>query len=153
MHNILSSPQLQKNTAWRQKQFQAGNIIVKEGDQGGSFFFIEQGEVRVYGRVHLGKNRHIQPGIGDLKEGTIFGESCLHTRLPRIATVSAIKEVHLIEIDAESLKSYLDENPIQGYSFYKKLFEISIDRLNSSNHNVESLMAWGLKAHEIDQHL
>ena len=109
--------------------------------------------LRVTGRVDLGKNKHIQPGIGELKAGALFGESCLHMSLPRIATVTAITEVSLLEINGERLSVYLDANPVQGYLFYKYLFETLIGRLNSTIHTVETLLAWGLKAHEIDQYL
>jgi CRP-like cAMP-binding protein len=95
----------------------------------------------------------MQPGICDLKEGAVFGESCLHISLPRIATVTAITEATLLEINGERLSIFLDENPVQGYLFYKNLFELLIVRLNSANQRVETLISWGLKAHEIDRYL
>jgi len=150
---ILKSPQFTEGKHWERKQYQANEVVVKEGDMGFSLFFIEQGELRVTGRVDLGGKKHIQPGIGDLKAGSMFGESCLHISLPRIATVTAITEASLLEINGEKLSVYLDANPIQGYLFYKYLFEIIITRLNSANHTVEKLMAWGIKAHDIDQYL
>ena len=153
LYEILKSPQLAEGTAWERKKYHANDIVVREGEQGSSLFFIEQGVLRVTGRVDLGKNKHIQPGIGELKAGALFGESCLHMSLPRIATVTAITEVSLLEINGERLSVYLDANPVQGYLFYKYLFETLIGRLNSTIHTVETLLAWGLKAHEIDQYL
>ncbi len=153
LKDILKSPQLSEGSAWTQKNYQMNEIVVKEGDQGDSLFFIEKGELRVSRRVDLDNNKHIQPGVGDLKAGTIFGESCLHVSLPRIATVTAITPVQLLKINGESLGIYLDAHPVEGYLFYKKLSEVVITRLNNSNQTVESLIAWGLKAHEIDQHL
>lgn len=152
-NEILKSPQMPENTGWKRKNFQLNDVVVKEGDPGNTLFFVEKGELRVSGSVNLGAKKHIQPGIADLKEGAIFGESCLLQSLPRIATVTAVTEASLLEINGEQLSIYLDDNPIQGYLFYKQLFETMIKRLNSANHTVESLMAWGLKAHEIDQHL
>lgn len=153
MKEIIESPQMLEGQAWKRKQFQINDIVVKEGELGDSLFFIEEGELRVTGRVDLGKNKHIQPGIGDLKAGLIFGESCLHKSLPRIATVTAIIEAQVLEINGKQLNNYFESNPTQGYLFYKELFDILIGRLNRSNHTVETLMAWGLKAHEIDQYL
>ena len=139
--------------SWSRRQYHVNTIIVNEGDLGDSLFFIEEGELRVMGRVDLGENKHIQPGMGDLKAGVIFGESCLHESLPRIASVMAITEAQVLEIKGKQLIDYLDSNPEQGYVFYKALFEILIGRLNRSNHTVESLMAWGLKMHELDRYL
>jgi len=153
LKEIIESPQMLEGQAWKRKQFQINDIVVKEGELGDSLFFIEEGELRVTGRVDLGKNKHIQPGIGDLKAGLIFGESCLHKSLPRIATVTAIIEAQVLEINGKQLNNYFESNPTQGYLFYKELFDILIRRLNRSNHTVETLMAWGLKAHEIDQYL
>jgi len=153
LNEILKSPQFSEGTAWERKKYHANDIVVRKGELGDSLFYIEKGLLRVTGRVDLGGNKHIQPGIGDLKAGALFGESCLHESLPRIATVTAITEASLLEINGERLSIHLDANPIQGYLFYKYLFEILIGRLKSANHTVETLMAWGLKAHEIDQHL
>jgi len=153
LEDILESPQMSEGVAWKRKNYGMNDIVVKAGELGDSLFFIEHGELRVTGRVSLGKHKHIQPGIGELKAGMLFGESCLHVSLPRIATVTAITDARLLEINGERLSIYLDANPINGYLFYKYLFEIVISRLNNTNHTVETLMAWGLKAHEIDQYL
>lgn len=153
LKNILKSSQLVEGVGWNRKHYNIKDIVVTAGELGTSLFFIEEGELRVTGRVDLGGNKHIQPGMGDLKAGTIFGESCLHSSLPRIATVTAITEAQLLEINGERLSIFLDDNPAIGYLFYKNLFDIAIGRLNRANNTVETLMAWGLKAHEIDQYL
>jgi len=150
---MLESPQFPEGAVWKRIHYNANDVVVKEGDQGDSLFFVEEGELRVTRRVGLGENKHIQPGVGELKAGAIFGESCLHLSLPRIATVIALTEVRLLEINGERLGVFLDDKPVKGYLFYKKLFEIATGRLNNANQTVERLMAWGLKAHEIDQHL
>ena len=153
LKDILESPQFVEGTAWKRKQYHVNETVVKSGDPGKSLFFVEEGELRVTGRVKLDGEKFIQPGVGDLKAGDLFGETCLQVSLPRIATVIAITEASLVEINGEKLGDYLDANPAQGYLFYKSLFEIFIGRLNRANHTVETLMAWGLKAHDIDQYL
>jgi len=153
LKDILKSPQFSEGSAWKRMYYDSNDIVVKEGEHGDTLFFVEAGELRVTRRVDLGENKYIQPGVGDLRAGAIFGESCLHVSLPRIATVTAITEVVLLEINGERLGIFLDDNPVKGYLFYKKLFEIVIGRLSNTNQTVETLMAWGLKAHEIDRHL
>ena len=153
LEEMTGSPQFLEGSAWARQKYSPNTIVVKEGDIGHSLFFVEQGKLRVTGRVNLGDNKQIQPGIGDLKAGALFGESCLHAQLPRIATVTTVTEVDLLEIDGERLRVFIDANPVQGYLFYKKLFEVLIGRLKSANHTIETLMAWGLKVHEIDKYL
>jgi len=144
---------MKEGSAWKRRNLNANDIVVKEGELGASLFIVEEGSVIVTRRVNLGENKHIQSSVGELEVGAVFGESCLHLTLPRIATVKAVTEACLLEINGERLSIYLDDNPAQGYLFYKKLFEVVVGRLNNANHTVETLMAWGLKAHEIDQYL
>jgi len=142
-----------ENVAWKRCLYQPNDIVVKAGELSQSLFFIEEGHLRVTGRVELDHNRHIQPGIAELTENMIFGETCLHRSHPRIATVIAVTDSVVLEINGERLAVFLDDHPVQGYLFYKQLFEILITRLGKVNHTVESLMAWGIKNHEIDQYL
>lgn len=153
LEDFIKSPHFPEGTAWKRKQYNMNDKVVNEGDLGTSLFFVVEGELRVTGSVDLGEDKHMQPGICDLKAGALFGESCLHMSLPRIATVTAITEATLLEINGERLSIFLDEHPVQGYLFYKNLFELLIVRLNSANQRVETLISWGLKAHEIDRYL
>ncbi|MFI3187322.1 MAG: cyclic nucleotide-binding domain-containing protein [Methylococcaceae bacterium] len=153
LKNIIDAPEFTEGTAWVRRHFQANETIVKEGEAGKSLFFIEEGILRVSVHVELDEHRGIQPGIGDLKQGSIFGETCLYQSRPRTASVVAISDGCLLEIDGEKLSVYLDAHPIHGYFFYKRLYEVIFDRLNSANHTIESLLAWGLKAHGLDTHL
>ncbi|MDO9239425.1 MAG: cyclic nucleotide-binding domain-containing protein, partial [Methylicorpusculum sp.] len=82
-----------------------------------------------------------------------FGEICLLEFLPRIATVTALTDGYAIEVNGKLLNAYFEKKPEPGYRFYKQLFAIFIERINRANQRVENLLAWGLKAHGIDQHL
>ena len=153
LNRILSAKQLAEGVAWERKQYQPNELIIKKGDIGRSFFYMEKGVARVTGEVELENQASIKPGLCDLEVGTIFGEMCLHQSLVRMATVVALTEVELLEIDGERFSIYLDDNPINGYLFYKALFEVMTNRLDTANQRVENIMAWGLKAHAIDKHL
>jgi CRP/FNR family transcriptional regulator, cyclic AMP receptor protein len=153
LRKILSAKQLQEGVAWKRHQFPANTVIVKKGDIGKTLFYIETGTLRVAGDVELDGDKHMQTGVCDLGEGSIFGEICLHQSQVRIASVTTATDVELLEIDGESLSVFLDDNPIQGYLFYKKLFEIMINRLDVANQRIENLMAWGLKVHDIEKYL
>ncbi len=153
LHEILENPQFEEGVAWKQRSFKANEEIVKQGELGESLFVIEEGTLRVTGSVELDDKKNMQTGICDLEKGSVFGETCLHESSPRMATVIAVTDGCVIEVDGFRLSVFLDAHPVLGYLFYKNLFEISVTRLNRANQRVESLMAWGLKVHDIDKYL
>lgn len=150
---ILNEPSFAKGTAWRYLSFQENAIIIKAGDEGKALYFIEQGSVRVTVQVALENNKNLSPGICDLNAGDMFGELSLIKPNIRTATVTALTQSSVIEMDAELLSLFLDDNPYYGHLFFKNLFTIQVQRLQRGNNKVETLLAWGLKAHGIDQHL
>ena len=153
IENIINDPNFPKDIAWKLREFHANEIIVHRGDAGKSFFFIEEGNLRVTVHVELEERRNIQAGISDLEKGDFFGEISLFESRIRTASVTALTDGRLLEFDGAMLGAYLDKNPIQGYLFFKHLFETLILRMTSGLHKIESLMAWGLKAHGISKHL
>jgi CRP-like cAMP-binding protein len=150
---IINDPAFLEGLAWKQRYFQANEIVIRAGEESKNLFLIEEGKLRVTVQVELERRKNMRPGICDLQAGDIFGEMCLHESGIRNASVTAITEGRAVEIDAEKLNAYLDENPVQGYFFYKKLFVIMGERLQRGNHRIETLLAWGLKAHGIEKHL
>lgn len=151
--DIIGDPRFAEGVAWRRHAVVANQVIVREGDVGRSLFLVENGLLRVTGSVELDQHRRVQPGICDLEKGDVFGEVCLYQPHNRSATVTAIFDGSVLEIDGERLSIYLDEHPIQGYLFLKEMFNTLIGRLGRANQRVENLFAWGLKAHGIQQHL
>jgi CRP/FNR family transcriptional regulator, cyclic AMP receptor protein len=152
LHEIIVDPDFEEGLAWRRFPFYEQQLIVKEGEMGQSLFLVEEGSLRVSGSIAIDEKR-IQSGFCDLNPGDIFGEICLLECLPRIATVTALTGGCAIEFNGRMLNAYFEKNPESGYRFYKQLFAIFIERINRANQRVENLLAWGLKAHGIDQHL
>jgi CRP-like cAMP-binding protein len=142
---IVNDPKFIQGVAWKRWHFHADEIIVKEGDVAKSLFFIEKGQLRVSMHVELEERRNITTGVGDLGKGDLFGDTCLHESSVRTASVIAITDGCLLEINGERLGEYLDAHPRKGYSFYKKLFEILFKRLSNGNRRIEYLLAWGLR--------
>jgi len=153
LHEILENPQFEEGVAWKRHNFKANEQVVKQGELGETLFVIEEGVLRVTGNVELDDKKNMQTGICDLEKGSIFGETCLHESSPRIATVIAVTDSCVFEVDGLKLSVFLDAHPVLGYLFYKNLFEISVTRLNKANQRVEHLMAWGLKVHDIEKYL
>ena len=99
------------------------------------------------------ERRNIQAGVSDLEKGDFFGEISLFESRERANSITAITDGRLIEIDGVMLGVYLDNHPIQGYLFFKQILKTLIIRMTSGSHRIESLMAWGLKAHGISKYL
>ena len=95
----------------------------------------------------------VRAGICDLEPGDVFGEICLYGAHPRSASVVALTEGSLVEVDGERLSVFLDAHPIEGYLLLKELFQTMGRRLHLANQRVEKLFSWGLKAHGIEKHL
>ena len=89
----------------------------------------------------------------DLGSGDLFGEVSLFNAVPRTASVTALGEGALLEIDCPSLVEYMDEHPDTGYAIMKAAFQVLVDRFTMANKRVEYFFAWGLKSHGIDKDL
>lgn len=153
LDEILSSPQFSEGSAWKRVVYTAGEKIIEKGDVGSTLVLIEEGAVRVLGGAELEGNIKITPGLCDLDAGAVFGDICLYGTHRRTASVIALKNTRVLEIRTDMLSVYLDDHPIEGYLFLKALFEIMATRLETANERIEKLLAWGIKAHDIDKYL
>lgn len=91
----------------RERRFAPGETIVREGDRGSSMFVVESGRLGVSVHGKVGQTQR----IAVLEQGAAFGEISLLTGDPRSATVRALTEATLLEIDKSTLSSILRENP------------------------------------------
>lgn len=151
LNEILANPLFSEGAAWKRLRYKSGEKIIEKGDIGNSLFLIENGVVRVLGDVQ--SDVKVSPGFCDLGDGALFGDACLYGAHKRTASIMAVTDVCILEIHSEMLSAYLDMHPVQGYQFLKKLFKIMAIRLELANERIENLLAWGIKAHDIDKYL
>lgn len=152
--DLLEDPEFNEGKAWKRRYFEANDILVKGGETGRSLFFIEHGILRVTLHVPLGEQQpRVQPGVNDLGEGDLFGETSLFAAQVRTASIKAVTTGCVVELDGRMLLEFLDKRPALGYAFFKFLFSLQLTRQESANRQIENLLAWGLKAHGIDKHL
>ncbi len=88
-------------------RFDDGEMVVREGDTGSSMFLIAAGRAGVSVRGEVGASRK----VAVLDAGASFGEISLLTGEPRLATVRAMTEATLVEIDKATLAPVLVANP------------------------------------------
>ncbi len=151
--DVLANKQFSEGSGWKRYSLSAGETIIEKGQQGKTLFLLEEGQVRVLGGAELDGNRRISPGLCDLEAGAVFGDVCLYEPTVRTASVVSITDVCLLEVRSDMLSIYLDDHPVQGYLFLKGLFQAMSNRLALANDRIEHLLAWGIKAHDIDKYL
>ncbi len=100
-----------------EKTFTNGEIIIKEGDSGNTFFQILSGKVGVY--KNYGKDDQVQIAI--LEQGQYFGEMAVIENYPRSSSVVAEGDVTVDEIAAEELNEYISQNPDKILTIMKLL--------------------------------
>jgi CRP-like cAMP-binding protein len=88
-------------------EYPGAHTIISEGDPGSSLFVVIAGLLEASQRDASGRPRT----VGRLVPGDVFGEISLLTGAPRIATVTALTAVTLIEIDKRHLQPLFDAHP------------------------------------------
>lgn len=127
--------------------------IIAQGQRDRFLYVLETGQVRVTARVDIEGDCCIQPGLVDLGPGAVFGEMNLFEAGTRSASVTALEECRLLRIDGAELAEFLENNTDLGYQLLQHFFLVLDERLRKADRRIERLLAWGLKAHGIEEHL
>jgi CRP-like cAMP-binding protein len=85
----------------------AGDPIVREGEEGHSMFAVAQGAVRVERRMASGVVRT----LAQIGEGSFFGEMALLGGGARLATVTAVHDCVLLELERHELDAICVQHP------------------------------------------
>jgi small-conductance mechanosensitive channel len=89
------------------REYGAGETIVRQGDEGDSFYIIRRGTVEVLVHTADGSMRH----VAEMRPPSFVGEAALMTGQPRNATNRAKTDVELIEIDREGFTRLFHAHP------------------------------------------
>jgi CRP-like cAMP-binding protein len=84
-----------------------GLPIVREGEAGRSMYVLAQGAVKVV----RGLGQKDERAIAEMSEGTFFGEIALLADVPRLASVVAVGECVVLEIEREKLAALTRSHP------------------------------------------
>jgi CRP-like cAMP-binding protein len=87
--------------------FEPGDVVVTEGEPGGSLYIVAAGRVKVFVTSPDGRNVE----VGELREGDFFGEVSTLSGRPRTATVTAAAPSELLELDKASLDAVARTHP------------------------------------------
>jgi CRP/FNR family cyclic AMP-dependent transcriptional regulator len=108
--------------------FKAGEMIIREGDEGDTAFFI------VSGAVDVAVGRANPKIVGRLQTGEVFGEMSLIEPGPRSATVTACSDTECLAASYQDFIAAIEENPERAVGFMKTL----VRRLRKMNELLES---------------
>jgi hypothetical protein len=87
--------------------FEAGQIVVSEGEMGGSLFVVTSGALRAFVKSPAGRNVEVR----QIEEGEFFGEISVLTGQARSATITAATRCELLELDRATLDSISASHP------------------------------------------
>jgi CRP-like cAMP-binding protein len=85
----------------------AGQLIIREGDPGRSFYVIVEGKVRIY---KVGADEK-EITLAHLGEGAFFGEMALLSGAPRTANVAAEEDTEILEVTDVVLRELAGKYP------------------------------------------
>src|SRR5574344_986917 len=95
------------------KKFKAGEMIIKEGERGDSFFILYTGSVQVQQKTLADDN--IALAILKAEQGIFFGEAALIGHDVRSASVIALTDCSTIVLSGEKFLALCKKEPVLGY--------------------------------------
>jgi CRP-like cAMP-binding protein len=104
--------------------FNAGEMIIREGDPGRSIYVILDGQVRVFTRDHRGEELE----LAVLEVSQFFGEMSFLNGKPRSGSVMAVDTSVIVELGYTSMRRVVKEHP----TVKKVLVEYYQQRLGST---------------------
>jgi CRP-like cAMP-binding protein len=116
----------------RGRQFEKGQDIIKEGEQGDELFVLFRGKVDV---TKAGLR------IAQLKAGGHFGEMGLVDQAPRSATVASTEDTSAVSIDRDSLLKLMRRDSLLAVKLLWSFVQVLSERLRNTNDALTDLKA------------
>ncbi len=111
------------------KKYATGDVLFSEGDQADGLYMIQRGSVTVSRLV-----QGLESVLAYVPAGHYVGEMALVSKQPRTATVRAASPTEVILLDAERVKTVIQNNPsIRGKVDSRYLQRLSTEGMASSS--------------------
>lgn len=109
----------------------AGDVVIRQGDDGDNFYVVERGKFQIYVTLDDG-TRQVR---GEYEDNGSFGELALMYNQPRAATVIALSDGSLWAMDRNTFRRIVLKSAFKKRKEYEALFEkVSVLQcLNVSN--------------------
>ena len=106
------------------RQYNDGEVIIKQGDSGDCLYVIQKGRVEV-----IDESGEKEIKLAELEEREFFGEMGLFEKDVRSATIRAIGETKVLTIDKKNFYQTIQNDPSIAY----RLLESMSKRLRETN--------------------
>lgn len=127
----------------RPRNFPAGDPILQEGETGESLFIMCQGEVEITKALTLVLDEDTPKEKVMIRlraeDGVCFGEMALLENEARSATVTALSDCSLLELQQQDFLALIRENPQMGLKIMLRLAQLLSGYLRKSNQDVIKL--------------
>ncbi|WP_191014733.1 cyclic nucleotide-binding domain-containing protein [Treponema zioleckii] len=94
-------------------EFKTGDIIIKEGDSGDSFYILTDGKVQIFRNTPSGDPIALANLSSDMN--IFFGETALIGKDTRSATVKAVTDCKTLKISGKKFLELCEKEPVLGY--------------------------------------
>ena len=122
-------------TITRRRTVESGSALLREGGKGDTLFIILDGKVKVFKT-----GDHQQPvEIAILGSGSVFGEMAVFDNQPNSASVLAVEDTILLEIERDRLFDFLKQNPATCFTIMHTLIYVLAARLRKANVHATSM--------------
>ncbi len=105
-------------------QFGAGEVLMRQGEPGETMYIVRRGTVEISGTASDGSERHLAYG----GPAQIYGEGALFSGEPRTATVKAVTDIEVFEMDREGFARLFREHPKAAGAISEIVAQRQIDR-------------------------
>lgn len=121
---------------FREANYKAGTVMVREGELQQTFYMVVAGEVEVSRRVN-----GVPMPLDILPAGQYFGEMNLFDPGVATASVTALTPVRTLEISNEKFRAFITHKPELAADFTFQLAETIVKRFRSSTHLLSEELA------------
>lgn len=127
----------------RPRSYSANATIIKEGDSGDSMFIMCEGEVNITKRLTLVLSQDLPKEKRMLRlkaeDGVTFGEMALLENDTRTATVTALTDCRLLELNRDDFLGFIRENSVTGCKIMLRLAQLLSRFLRKTDQDVVKL--------------
>jgi len=120
--------------------YDEGQIIFKEGDEGGTFYIVLEGAICI--STLAGDD--LEKPLVTLREGNAFGEVSLIDHNPREARATATQKSALLEMNSADFEKMIDDHPLLGMKILKFLTRTVVDRIRNTTDQYRRNIQWSL---------
>jgi uncharacterized membrane protein len=132
-----------------ERKFAAGQMIMNQGDAGTAMYIIASGHVN----IHLPGEASRRISLKDVTDGEYFGELALFDDKPRSASAVATADATLLELDRQTLSSYLSQRPHAAMMLLRTMAQrlretnemLSQRAAKNALEEIEGKLTWGQK--------